>query len=85
MQLVFVAYGNADFGNRNPAALQKLCGFCHPVLNQKLLRRQTHGFLEQSSEITPVQPTCIGDILNGNIVLVIGIDISDCLFDIEIP
>ena len=69
MKLIGIAHRIADVCDGKLGQLQKLSRFRHTIRDKELLRGFPHIFVKNLSEITPVEPAGISDILHRNIVL----------------
>lgn len=85
MKLVGIAHRIADVCDGKLGQLQKLSRFRHTIRDKELLRGFPHIFVKNLSEITPVEPAGISDILHRNIVLEILLNKGYGFFYIKIP
>ena len=85
MQLVGVAHLRRDFPDGLFGFLEQLGGASHAVVQQIFLRAFAHRIPENFAEIAAVQPADSGDVLDGNIILVVLVDEAQRLPHVEIP
>ena len=85
MKLIVIAHCLADITDGQMGQLQQLRGFCHAVIQQKILGGPPHGVFENFAEITAVQAAVIRDILHGNIVLEILFDKCQRFVNVKVP
>ena len=85
MKLIVISDGFADIADGQVGQLQKLCGLCHAVIQEKILRGPAHGILEDLTEIASVQSAVVCDVLHRDVILKILLDISQGFMDVKIP
>lgn len=64
MKLIVIPHRLTDIADGKMRQLQKLRGFCHAVIQQKILRRTPDGIFKYLSEITSVQSAVVCNIFH---------------------
>lgn len=84
MQLVQITDCFSDIRNRQFSQPEQFGGLGHAVGDQEFLGRFACIFMEDLTEITPVQAAGSGDIFYGDAVLEVLFNIGEGFLDIEI-
>ena len=85
MQLVCVADHPRDLPDGQAGLFEQLGGPHHPVVQKIGLGAFAHGVPEHLAEIAAVEPADLGDLLDGDVPLVVLVDEGQRLPDVEIP
>ena len=83
-ELVVVADGIADVLDGEVREAEQIGRADHAVLHEKLLGRLADGVPEDLPEIAPVEARVGSDILHGDIILEVSLDIGDGLVYVEV-
>ena len=85
MQLVRIADLSRDLSDGHARFFKQLGCTGHAIVQQVCLRAFPYRIPEYLAEVAAVEPADGGDLLNGNIPLIIPVDKDQGFLDIEIP
>ena len=84
MELVGISDSASDLIDGITGPAKQFRGFDHTIADQEFLGRFSHGFLEYFAKITPVETGTLRDALDGDVMHIVVLDISQGFFDIVV-